>query len=173
MTTRVAVLLAAILIAWGLKRHYADARADDLRWILSPTASLVALMTHTEFVAEPGEGYLARQRRFLIEKSCAGVNFMIAAFSLLAFALRRRIASPLSGARLLATSLAASYAATVVVNAARIATAMWLAGHPVSGVTPELVHRLEGITVYFVGLLVLYDLAQRFDRSPAAARART
>ena len=36
-------LAVAVLIAWGMKRHYADARADDLRWILSPTARLVGV----------------------------------------------------------------------------------------------------------------------------------
>jgi hypothetical protein len=28
-------------------------------------------------VAQPGEGYLSRERFFLIEKACAGINFMI------------------------------------------------------------------------------------------------
>lgn len=172
MKTRVSVLLFAALMAWGLKRHYADARADDLRWILGPTARLVSVMTGTEFVAEPGEGYLARDRHFLIEKSCAGVNFMIAAFGLVAFALRRHVGSPLSGARTLAASLAASYAAAVVVNAVRIAIAMPLAAHSIFGVAPAQLHRLEGITVYFVGLLLLYELTQRFDHMPAARRAR-
>ena len=30
MMMRLVVLAVAVLIAWGLKRHYADARADDL-----------------------------------------------------------------------------------------------------------------------------------------------
>jgi len=173
VTTRISVLLVAVLVAWGLKRHYADARADDLRWILSPTAGLVAVMTHTNFVAEPGEGYLARDRHFLIEKSCAGVNFMIAAFGLVAFSLRRQVVSPLSGARTLAVSLAVSYTAAVIVNAVRIAIAMQLAAHPTSAVTAAQLHRLEGITVYFFGLLLLNDLAQRFDRFTVAARSRS
>ena len=87
MKTRLVVLAVAVLIAWGLKRHYADARADDLAWILSPTARLVGVMTGTTFAPQPGEGYFSRERLFLIEKSCAGINFMIAAFGMLVFAL--------------------------------------------------------------------------------------
>ncbi len=81
------------LIAWGLKRHYADARADDLGWILSPTARLVGATPGATFVMQPGEGYFSRERLFLIEKSCAGVNFMIAAFAMLAVALTHRARS--------------------------------------------------------------------------------
>jgi exosortase K len=68
------------LIAWGLKRHYADASTDALSWILMPTAHLVALVTGVAFAAVPGEGYFSAERMFLIEKACAGVNFLVAAF---------------------------------------------------------------------------------------------
>jgi len=91
MKMRICVVACALLIAWGLKRHYADARADDLGWILSPTARLVGLVTGTEFAVSPGEGYVSHERLFLIEKSCAGINFMIAAFGLVVIALFRRV----------------------------------------------------------------------------------
>ena len=72
MKTRLAFATIAILIAWGLKRHYADARPDDLSWILSPTAGLVSVTTGETFMMQSGEGYFSRDRLFLIEKSCAG-----------------------------------------------------------------------------------------------------
>src|SRR4029078_11048945 len=40
-TKLVAVTVVALTV-WGLKRHYSDAGADDLRWMLSPTAWLVS-----------------------------------------------------------------------------------------------------------------------------------
>ena len=159
MKTKVAVLIVAVLAIWGMKRLYSDARADDLWWMLRPTARLVGITTGSAFAMEPGQGYLSRERLFLIEKSCAGINFMIAAFGMLAFMLSRRAASAVSGAAVLGVSLAASYAAAVLVNTARIAAAMWLGGS-------AQVHRLEGIAVYFGGLLLLYELAQRLDRRP-------
>ena len=70
-------------------------------------------------------------------------------------------------------SLLASYVAAVLVNAARIAIAMWLADHPVglSTFTAAEVHRLEGIVVYFGGLVLLCELVRRLDRRAAVARA--
>ena len=166
MKTRLAVVGTTLLIAWALKRHYADARADDLLWILTPTAQLAGVITGTPFEMQAGEGYLSRERLFLIEKSCAGVNFIIAAFGMLMFAQFHRVASPLSAARLLAASLLVAYVVAVVVNVVRIAIAMWLAAHPVARpiFSAADVHRIEGIVVYFGGLVLLDELTQRFDR---------
>jgi exosortase K len=162
---RLVVLVVAVLIAWGLKRHYADARAEDLTWILGPTARVAGVMTGTAFVPEPGEGYLSRDRLFVIEKACAGINFMLAAFGMLVLALRHRIGSPLSAAWVLAGSLLSSYVAAVVVNATRIGIALWLATQPValSRLSPAEVHRLEGVAVYFGGLVLVYELVRRLD----------
>jgi hypothetical protein len=62
-------------------------------------------------------------------------------------------------------SLLASYAAAVVVNAARVVIAMWLAAHPFSvpSLSPADIHRLEGITVYFGGLVLLHEFVRAFD----------
>jgi exosortase K len=170
--TKLLVLTAAALIAWGLKRHYADARADDLWWILSPTVRLVSVTTGAAFALQPGEGYFSREHLFLIEKSCAGINFMIAAFGMLVVALFHRIGSAMSAARVLGVSLLASYWAAVLVNVVRVAIAMWLAEHPiaVSTLSAADVHRLDGILVYFGGLVLLYELVQRFDRRVVAVR---
>jgi exosortase K len=164
---RICVVACAVLIAWGLKRHYAAARADDLWWILSPVARLVGVVARTSFTLQPGEGYFSRDRLFLIEKSCAGINFMVAAFGMLMVALLHRVGSRMSAARVLSVSLLASYSAAVLVNAVRIAIAMWLAAHPVAlpAFSAADVHRVEGITVYFGGLVLLYELVQRLDRS--------
>jgi exosortase K len=171
--TKLVVVGTTLLIAWALKRHYAGASADDLWWILAPTAQLAGAITSTPFEMQTGEGYLSRERLFLIEKSCAGVNFIIAAFGMLMFAQCHRVASPLSAARLAAASLLVAYLVTVVVNAIRIAIAMWLAAHPLARSTFSAadVHRIEGIVIYFGGLLLLYELTQRFDRRLVGAGA--
>ena len=107
----------------------------------------------------------ARERLFLIEKSCAGVNFMLAAFGMLVFTLFHRVRTVVSGSSVLGVSLLAGFAAAVVVNAVRIAMAMWLAAHPIGlSISSAALHRLEGILVYFGGLVLLYEAAQRLDR---------
>lgn len=165
MKTKICAIVTTLLIAWGLKRHYSAARADDLWWILSPVARLVGLVTRTRFEFHAGEGYFSRDRLFLIEKSCAGINFMIAAFGMLMFALLHRVGSRRSAARLVSVSLVASYSAAVLVNAMRIAIAIWLGAHPagLSAFSAADVHRVEGITVYFGGLVLLYEVVQRLD----------
>jgi exosortase K len=165
MKTKALVAAAALLTAWALKRHYADAGPDDLSWILMPTAQLAGVMTQTTFEMQAGEGYLSRERLFLIGKSCAGVNFTIAAFGMLVFARLQHAGSAASAVRLVVGSLLAGYSATVLVNAVRIAMAMWLAEHPIAraAFTAADVHRIEGIVVYFGGLFVLHELVQRLD----------
>ena len=172
MKAKLCALTVVALVIWGLKRHYSDASADDLWWILSPTARLAGIMTSTAFAASPGEGYVSHERLFLIEKSCAGINFMIAAFGMSAFALMHRVGSGNSGAWVVGLSLLAGYVAAVLVNAARIAMAMWLAAHPVwlSMFTAAQVHRLEGIAVYFGGLVLLHELVLWLDCRLSVAR---
>jgi exosortase K len=172
--TRPGVLIAVALIAWGLKRHYADAGTDALRWILQPTATLVGVVSGATFTVAPGEGYVSHERMFLIEKSCAGVNFMIAAFAMVVFALLARVRSGASALSVLGVALAAGYGAAVLVNTVRITAAMWLADHPVrvAALAPADVHRIEGIAVYFVGLVLLYELVRRVERVAPGTEVR-
>jgi exosortase K len=164
--TKLCVAAVAVLVIWGMKRHYSDARADDLWWILSPTSRVVGAITGTAFVAVPSEGYVSHQRLFAIEKSCAGINFLVAAFGMLIVALLHRVRSGASALGVFGVSLSASYLAAIIVNATRIAIAMWLADRPaaLSALPSAEIHRLEGIVVYFAGLVLLCELARRVDR---------
>lgn len=163
MTARCGALAAGVLIAWGLKHHYAGAQAEDLRWMLGLTTALVGVVTRTTFEWLPGEGYFSRDQMFLIEKSCAGINFMVAAFGMVLVSLVHRVESGRSAARAVGVSLLASYAAAVVVNAVRIAVAIWLAAHPaaLSSFDAAAVHRVEGVIVYFAGLVLLHEVVRR------------
>ena len=168
MKTKLCMLAAVGLVAFGLKRHYADASTDALSWMLTPTAHLVGLITGVAFTAVPGEGYFSAERMFLIEKACAGVNFMIVAFAMVAFALLHRVRSFRGSAAVIGVSLVTSYVAAVIVNTLRIVTAMWLAAHPfASSLTRADIHRLEGIAVYFGGLWLLHAVVRRIDEGRA------
>jgi exosortase K len=100
---------------------------------------------------------------------------MIAAFAMMVLTFHHRITSGISGAYVLVASLVASYGAAVFVNATRITMAMWLAAHSLvaSGLSAAEVHRLEGIAVYFAGLVVLYEIACRLERSVGTAKVRS
>ena len=124
-------------------------------------------MTGTTFARQPGEGYFSRERLFLIEKSCAGINFMIAAFGMLVLALLHRVDSRTSAARVLRREpagelrggRAGQHRADCVAHVARRAS-----GRACPRFSAADVHRLEGIAVYFGGLVLLYELVQRLDR---------
>jgi exosortase K len=165
MKPALATLAIVIVAMWGLKRYYADAPVDDLRWMLAPTAGLVSAASGVPFERQDGEGYVSRARRFVIAKACAGINFMIAALGMVAWTLRRRAQSAGGAVLVVAAALAASYAAAVFVNAARIIAALWLADHPLRVFSPSQAHRVEGIACYFGGLVLLCELVRRFDAS--------
>ena len=166
MNTRASAFIVAVLVAWTLKWHYANAAADELWWILTPTAKLVGVTSGVTFVPQPGEGHFSRERLFLIEKPCAGINFMVAAFAMLVVALFHRASTAAAAMRVLAVSLLASYAAAVATNTLRITIALWLAEHRagLTALSAADIHRIEGILVYFGGLVLLYDVALRLDR---------
>jgi exosortase K len=170
MKTRFAMLAVVVLAMWGLKRYYADAPVDDLGWILTPTTRLVTSVTGVAFDYQPGEGYVSGERLFLIAKPCAGINFMIAAFGMMAWMGLRRATSALAAADVIVLSLVTSYVAAIAVNAVRIAAALWLGAHHVEAawLTPAQFHRIEGIVFYFGGLLALYDIVRWFEDSDRA-----
>jgi hypothetical protein len=87
------------------------------------------------------------------------------------FRLSRRVVSGLTGACVVIGSLSAAYASAVLVNTGRIAIALWLGADPqlFSQLTSAQLHRLEGIVVYFTGLVLLYELARRVDRTGVPA----
>ena len=113
MRTKLCVLAVMALVIWSMKRHYGDASADDLWWILTPTTRVVGAMTGTTFVAVPSEGHVSHERLFVIEKSCAGINFLAAAFGMLVVALLHRVGSGRSGLGVLGASLLTSYGAAI------------------------------------------------------------
>ena len=156
---RTAQFLFVVLAAWSLKRYYSAAGADDLLWILWPTAKLTSLVTGTRFYFEAHAGYMSDDRSFLIAAACSGFNFLITAFLLLSLMkLWRGGRVPW---RYFCFAGLAAYASTVVANSVRISIALWLnsARPEVFGLGREELHRLDGILIYFGFLLVLYVLA--------------
>lgn len=171
---RYAVVVGALVLAVLLKVHYSRATAEDLRWVLSPTASLSELVLARSFSFRAGEGYLSRELSILISPACAGINFMIVALLSLALGFARPSVSWSSRACSLLGWLALAYGATLLVNTLRIATSVAL-GHLTAralGLTFQSVHRLIGVGLYLAGLAALcltvrYWLASRFRRGSA------
>lgn len=169
---RGAQLLVILLCALGLKLYYSTASPNDLRWILAPTTVLVEFITGRQFEFESHAGYLSSDRTYLIAASCAGVNFLITAFLMLA--LRKlwvsRGVSPKAPRQTQAIGWAfiplmafCAYLATLIANTVRISIALWMqqTSFDVSWLSANQLHRFEGIFIYFGFLLLLFIISER------------
>lgn len=150
-------LLVGIMAA-GLKYGYSQASSDDLDWMLGPVATLVEFFTGAVFIKESGVGYVCAAKQVAIVPACAGINFLIAAYCMTALALIYGLRQKSFLALCIPASLAAAYGATLTANALRIILSIDLyhADIYTSLVTPERVHRIAGIVIYFTCLCLLY-----------------
>jgi len=169
-----AQLLLVALCALALKVYYSTATPDELRWILAPTTLLVELLSGERFEFESYAGYMSSDRRFVIAVPCAGVNFLIAAFLMLALRRLWRERFRSAGWTMIPLTAVLAYAATLVANTARIwlALEMRVRSVEVSGLTNNQLHRIEGIVVYFGFLLLLFLLVERFESARPLRLAR-
>lgn len=153
---------AAIL---ALKLFYRNANADELKWILAPTARWVSILSGIDFQYEPQVGYVSHSFRFIIAASCSGLRFMLICIAALLFSYLHRMQTKKSGFCWIIASIAASWLYTVFINGLRIVLSVYL---PLSlkkamafdgWLTPERLHTMIGTAVYFTGLLVFYQAA--------------
>ena len=150
--------LIAVLLAIGLKFHYSMAESHGLMWILAPTAWLVSHFTHLEFSFSEAEGYVNTTGSIVIAPACAGVNFLIICFCMLVFAHLHRFRHQVAKMAWLPASGLVAMLFTLLVNTIRIVLSINSDVPPGSTglLTPETIHRLEGISVYFLALSLLY-----------------
>ena len=160
MKYRVASIAIAVVAVVVGKEYYRTATADDLRWILAPTAKLVSLFTGGNFVYESGAGYSDLALKFVIAPPCAGLNFMMAAF--VAVLLVGNVTRWRDLGKRVAWSLGLAYLATILINTIRIsiAVAMHRGTLDVGIADRAEAHRIEGIIIYLGGLLLLYALSK-------------
>ncbi len=162
-TSRIFPAATAVLTMLALKRHYSMATADQLDWILAPTATLLAWLTPAHPVYESGVGYADFAHGIIVAPACAGVNFMIMAFGLSAFCSLAKIRRITGMWVWLSISLAGAYGYTIMINTVRIYISMVLYKAGIYGgwVTIERVHRLAGIGLYLGTLWIFFISFQR------------
>ena len=179
--------LVGILVVFGIKYYYSQAECDSLLWILTPTTRWVELLSGISFTYISGTGYVNHSLRLLIAPSCSGVRFMVITIATLVFSFVHVVASPKAsaspkdatpqnlpvdgsvlrvgrGAGWIAATVVFSWLFTVLVNGLRITVAIYLplclerAGLMGGALTPDRLHTMIGVVVYFSALLTLYRL---------------
>ena len=155
--------LTALCMAWGLKYHYSIALADNLKWILAPTAALVQIFIGHPFYFEANTGYINHDLQIIIAPACAGVNFLLAVFCMSFYCGIFKLSGFKKKGIWLAGCTAGAYITTISVNAVRIriSIAMISAGIHAGWLTPQRVHRITGILIYFFFLSVFYLIIQK------------
>jgi len=162
---------AALLAAYGLKLSYSRASAEDLAWILVPTARAVGWLRGETLVPSPGAGWIPLDGSYLIAPACAGVNFLILVLIVAVLGFAHRLRTP--GQRLAwwLGSLLGVYAVTIAVNTLRILAAVELYRiGPVTGLTREQEHRLLGTVLYLGALWGAFCLLDRLTSQGAPTR---
>jgi len=160
-----------IMIAFALKYYYSKADAEALDWILAPTVRWVQILSGISFEKEQGVGYVNHEYQFVIAPVCAGMNFMVIAFSTLIFSFSHRIKTLKSRLLWMGSGLLIVYLYTILVNSLRIIPSIFLPQLNIySGwITPERVHTIEGTVVYFASLLLLWFVADEVLKRIATA----
>ena len=154
---------AGIVVAGALKFFYSHAGPDELNWILGPTTRFVEILSGIHFEREFRVGWISHSGRMIVGPSCAGLNFLIIAFSTLLFTLGHRHGGLKARSAWLAASLGMAYLLAIAANALRILVAIILFDANIYGgfVTPERVHRVEGVMVYSLSLLLFFLALER------------
>ncbi len=166
---RAAHFIAVLLCALTLKLYYSSAGVNQLRWILAPTTAIVGFLTGLQFEFESHAGYISSDRSFVIAASCAGVNFLITAFLMLSLRKlwqnREQDQSAKIALRVIPQAFVFAYLATLLANTVRISTALGLreTSLEIAGLSPNQLHRLEGIVIYFGFLLLLFMVSERLS----------
>ena len=150
--------------AYLMKDFYSQANSEDLGWIIGPTAWLVELFTSLSFSPEPGYGWVDVTHNVVIAPVCAGINFLIIAFCMSSFQIlwkkhsRRDL---IFGIVLVCTG---SYLLTILANAMRIMLAVTLFKLDIyyQWLTPDMVHRITGVVVYYLFLCTFSVAVDRF-----------
>jgi exosortase K len=160
-----AFLSAAFALAYAVKRGFSEANADELAFLLRPTAWLVELVTGYGFTLERGAGYVNQTLAVAIAPACSGTNFLLVAFVTLILAFLPRLATLRAKSAWFAASVATSYLATLAANSLRISLGL-AAKHlvPQAWLSAHAVHRALGVAVYLGCLLALFTLVERAVR---------
>ena len=155
--------ILVMLITFGLKIHYSKAGSDALIWILAPTANLVEWTSGIPFEYEAQTGFVNTAQRFIIAPSCAGVNFLIVAFCMAAFCGLHLLRRQMHKLLWLAISGLSAYVLTIAVNTLRIISSIYIYRMDIYGgwLTPERMHRMAGIVIYFFFLCLFYMIINK------------
>lgn len=156
--------LTGLCFILGSKYFYSRAGADELQCFLAPTARWVELLSGHPFEWMTGIGYVNHHLRFIIAPSCSGIQFMLISFATLLYSFIHRVKTTKRQTCWMALCFAVSYFYTIFTNGIRIVLSIYLKDADIYGdwLTPDRLHTILGIAIYFTSLLILYRIVEYF-----------
>ncbi|MCH5248835.1 MAG: exosortase K [Lachnospiraceae bacterium] len=159
------IYLMALLISAVIKYFCRVTDSDALKWILTPTARWVSVLSGIPFEYIPHMGYVNHYHRFLFAPACSGTRFMLLTFLMCIFSFLYQIEDRRKGYLWFVFSAVFAYVTTIFVNSLRIIASIYIpirleARNLIDGwLTPDRLHTLIGTGIYFSSLLIIYMLA--------------
>lgn len=150
--------LSTIGIFILLKVAYTQADPTDLQFLLYPTSQCIGWVTNTTATFIVDRGYLHENLQILIDKSCAGFNFMVLCFLMLSFLVYEYLKGAKQQVLALPGLLFVAYLLTLFVNSSRILFVIFLQRvgiHALVGQATWL-HQAEGTFIYLFFLILIY-----------------
>lgn len=145
----------------SLKLLYTQTTSNDLIFLLYPTDQLVCIFkgSHSNYI--PNSGYFHSNLNILIEKSCAGFNFLILFFLISYITCLQHIKSSNERWYLLPICFVISYLLTIIANASRIIISI-LFKLKFTFLDNSSLHQLQGTFIYLFFLLFFYLILKHY-----------
>lgn len=162
--------LFGFLLILTLKYIARISGADELRWLLTPTARWVSSLSGIPFFYVPQIGYVNHSFEFIIAPSCCGISFQLICIATLLYSYLHRMKNVRQRCIWFLWSVCFPYPYTVFINGLRILISIYL---PLSlcrtdffdrFMSPQTLHTAIGIVVYFSSLLCLYAVSGYISR---------
>lgn len=157
-----------VLLAILLKIYYIRSDNNSLFWILTPTTFLVTLFSGVDFVFIRDIGYVSLNQLYIINKSCAGLNFFIITFLLSIIVVSPDKNKVSNNLLIIFFLILSSLLLTLIANSSRIYLSINLEiiKYKVSFLrnSEKWFHEAIGITTFFSYLLIYYFLLERVRR---------
>lgn len=152
--------LTAIGLFILLKFVFANADNNDLKFLLSPTNTIVELLTGSQSVFNQENGYFFEHLNIIIDKSCSGFNFWLLCFLMLTFLIIKYLKNSKGKIIALMVSFISAYFITMMVNSSRIFASIIIQNQNYSFVNQPIVHESIGIVTNLTFLILIYILVE-------------
>lgn len=154
--------LTAIGLFILLKFVFVNADNNDLTFLLSPTNTIVELLTGSQSVFVQENGYFYKQLNIFIDKSCSGFNFWLLCFIMLTFLSIKYFDSNKGKTLALILSFISAYFITILVNSSRIFASVIIQNQYYSFFKQSIVHESIGIVINLTFLILIYLIVEGY-----------